>query len=75
MTEKEIQFAAILDHIMSTPENFNPNVFRDIMIDPEPLVYTYVQKNFPELLEEETGDPGGDSITPAPGSISVERPG
>lgn len=55
MTEKEIKFAAILDHIMSTPENFNPNIFRDIMANPEPLVYTYMQKNSLELPED-SGD-------------------
>lgn len=43
-----IEIAAILDYIMTTPENFNPNIFREFLTDPvarENLVMTYFEKN------------------------------
>lgn len=39
--------AAILDYIMTTPENFNPNIFREFLTNEaalENLVMTYLKK-------------------------------
>lgn len=62
----EIAIAAILDYIMSTPENFNPNLFREFLTDEDAignLVMAYREK-IKEEEGEETHDKDELSLPP-----------
>lgn len=53
--------AAILDYIMTTPENFNPNLFREFLTNEDALnnlVMAY-QKKISQTEESSLEGPGG----------------